>query len=54
MEGNLDLAREYLERSLRYDADNVRSLQVLAITYRQASQAAKARENRPKFWTSIH
>ncbi len=44
MEGNLDLAKEYLERSLKYDVDNIRSLQVLAIAYRQANQAGKARE----------
>jgi tetratricopeptide (TPR) repeat protein len=44
MEGNLDLAREYLERSLKYDADNIRTLQVLAIAHRRAGQSAKAGE----------
>jgi Tfp pilus assembly protein PilF len=44
MEGNFDLAREYLRRSLNYDALNVKTYQVLSTFYRLTGQPAKARE----------
>ncbi|MGO8734745.1 MAG: DUF5107 domain-containing protein [Terriglobia bacterium] len=44
MEGNWELAEEYLHRSLDYDAYNVRTYQLLATTYRLAKQPEKARE----------
>ncbi len=43
-EGNLDRARHYLESSLKYDADNIRSLQVLAIVHRLAGRPPRAHE----------
>ncbi len=42
MEGNLDRAVTYLKRSLEYDANNIRTLQVLATTCRVAGRTAEA------------
>lgn len=42
MESNLDLARHYLESALKYDADNLRALQLLATTHRRAARPAEA------------
>lgn len=43
-ERNFDLAMEFLNRSLSYDADNVRTYQLLATAYRLQNQPDKARE----------
>ena len=48
MEGNLELAEEYLHRSLDYDAYNIRTYQLLATTYRLAKQPEKAQETLSK------
>ena len=44
MEGNLGRAVDYLKRSLEYDANNVRSHQLLATAQRIAGQRAEARK----------
>lgn len=44
MEGNLGRAQEVLERSLEYDANNVRTYEVLATCYRLLKQPRKAQE----------
>jgi tetratricopeptide (TPR) repeat protein len=44
MESNLELAEEYLHRSLDYDAYNIRTYQLLATTYRLAKEPEKAGE----------
>ena len=44
MERNLALAQEYLDRSLTYDAYNIRTYQLLATTHRLSDQPDKARE----------
>ena len=43
-ERNLGLAQQYLERSLSYDAYNLRTYQLLAVTHRLQNQPDKARE----------
>ena len=43
-EGNLDRAEEYLQRSLEYDANNLRTYQALATVYRLHKEPAKARQ----------
>lgn len=43
MEGNLEQAEDYLKRSLEYDANNVKTHQVLSTLYRRAGKAEKAR-----------
>lgn len=48
MEGNLERAQEYLKRSLGYDANNVRTYQVLATVYRLLKQPVKAQETLAK------
>ncbi|MGO9967871.1 MAG: DUF5107 domain-containing protein [Bryobacteraceae bacterium] len=48
MEGNLPLAQEYLQRSLEYDANNVRTYEVLATVYRLLKQPRKAQETLAK------
>jgi len=42
MEGNLERAQEYLKRSLDYDANNIRTHQVLATVYRLLKQPREA------------
>lgn len=44
MERNFDLAQDYLNRSLTYDAYNIRTYQLLATTRRLQKQPDKARE----------
>jgi len=48
MEGNLERAQEYLKRSLEYDANNVRTYEVLATVYRLLKQPRKAQETLAK------
>ena len=48
MEGNLERAQEYLKRSLEYDANNVRTYEVLATAYRLLKQPRKAQETLAK------
>jgi tetratricopeptide (TPR) repeat protein len=43
-EGKFDLAQEYLNRSLTYDAYNIRTYQILATALRLQNQPDKARE----------
>jgi tetratricopeptide (TPR) repeat protein len=48
MEGNLERAEAYLQRSLEYDVNNVRTYQVLATVYRLSKQPKKAQETLAK------
>jgi len=48
MEGNLERAQVYLKRSLEYDANNVRTYEVLATVYRLLKQPRKAQETLAK------
>jgi tetratricopeptide (TPR) repeat protein len=44
MEGNLPLSLEYLNRAASYDAQNIRTCQLLATAYRRHQQPEQARE----------
>ena len=44
MEGRLDLALEYTQRSLEYNASNIKTLQVQATTYRLLKKSEAARQ----------